>query len=414
MPQKTDNFRPWLVLAAATGINLMLGIQYSWSVIKKALVTDWHWTQVEASLPYTFYTAMFALSSVAGGNLQDKYGPRLVASVAGLLLGGGLMACSLFTDPLAVMISYGAAGAGSGLSMATTVPTCMKCCPPGKRGLITGIVMGGAGIAPAYFSPLATWLLGRCGISATFFLLGAGIFTVIIIMAQFLNIPAAGYRTAGAPAASGDAASTGRPDICWREMLKLPVFYKLWLAYFFMSSGGLMIIGHIATIATVQANWENGFYLVMLLAVFNTGGRITGGHLSDKFGRLPTLRAVFLVVAANLLLFATYTTPLLLSAGAALTGLCYGAGASLIALITAEYFGLKHLGANYGIILTSWGAAGVLGPILGGRAADLTGQYVAAYLVSAALLFLAFLLAFTIKPPAVETKRPANAEHKSI
>lgn len=166
-----------------------------------------------------------------------------------------------------------------------------------------------------------------------------------------------------------------------------------------MSSGGLMVIGHIATIATAQANWENGFYLVMLLAVFNTGGRITGGHLSDRFGRLPTLRAVFLIVAVNLLLFSTYTTPLLLSVGAALTGICYGAGASLIALITAEYFGLMNLGANYGLMLTSWGAAGVLGPILGGRAADLTGQYALAYLVSAALLFLAFLLAFTIKPP---------------
>ncbi len=400
MPQKTDNFRPWLVLAAATGINLMLGIQYSWSVIKKALVTDWHWTHVEASLPYTFYTAIFALSSVIGGNLQDKYGPRLIASVAGLLLGGGLMACSLSTDPLAVMIAYGIAGAGSGLSLATSVPTCVKCCPPGKRGLITGIVMGGAGIAPAYFSPLATWLLGRYGISHTFFLLGAGIFTVIIIMAQFLKVSAAESQPDRSTEAPRAATVLSQTDIAWREMLKLPVFYKLWLAYFFMSSGGLMVIGHIATIATAQANWENGFYLVMLLAVFNTGGRITGGHLSDRFGRLPTLRAVFLIVTVNLLLFSTYTTPLLLSVGAALTGICYGAGASLIALITAEYFGLKNLGANYGIILTSWGAAGVLGPILGGRAADLTGQYTVAYLVSAALLLLAFLLAFTIKPPS--------------
>lgn len=403
MPQETDKFRPWLVLAAATGINLMLGIQYSWSVIKKALVTDWHWTHVEASLPYTFYTAMLALSSVIGGNLQDRFGPRLIASVGGLLMGGGLMACSLSTDPLAVMVSYGMAGAGSGLSLATTVPTCVKCCAPDKRGLITGIVMGGAGIAPAYFSPLANWLLGRYGVSHTFFLLGAGIFTVIIIMAQFLKVPAAGNLTVGAPEASRATASLRQPDIAWREMLKLPVFYKVWLAYFFMSSGGLMVIGHIATIATAQANWENGFYLVMLLAVFNTGGRITGGHLSDRFGRLPTLRAVFLIVAVNLLLFSTYTTPLLLAVGAALTGMCYGAGASLIALITAEYFGLKNLGANYGLILTSWGAAGVLGPILGGRAADLTGQYVVAYLVSAALLFLAFLLAFTIKPPAAKT-----------
>jgi OFA family oxalate/formate antiporter-like MFS transporter len=396
MTKEARKFRPWLVIAAALGINLMLGTHYSWSVFKKALLIDWHWTHVDASLPYTVYTAVFSLASVFGGRLQDKYGPRMVATLGGVLLGGGLMACSVSADPPAMMAAYGIAGAGAGLSLATSVPTCVKCCPPAQRDLITGIVMGGAGLAPAYISPLATWLLGRWGISAAFFWLGAGIFIVIVLMAQLLRVPGDGSRTEAPPPA---AAAPGKPEYAWREMLRLPEFYKLWLAYFFMSSGGLMIISHIATIATAQANWDNGFYLVMLLAVFNSGGRITGGFLSDRFGRLPTMRAVFLIIAANLLLFSSYTTPLLLAFGAALTGLCYGAGASLIALITAEFFGLKNMGANYGIILTSWGVAGMLGPLLGGRAADLTGEYVVAYLVSAALLFAAFLLASTLKPP---------------
>lgn len=402
MPQETARFRPWAVLAAALGMNLLLGLNYSWSVIKKALVTDWHWTHVEASLPYTTYTAMFALSSVIGGKLQDRYGPRLVASVGGVLLGGGVMACSTVTVPPAMMVSYGLAGAGAGICLATSIPTCVKCCPPDKRGLITGIVMGGAGLAPAYFSPLANWLLGSYGISAAFLLIGAGLFIGMLLMAQFLRVPAAAPRPADAPPA---AALPGQPDFAWRDMLRLPVFYRLWLAYFFMSSGGLMIIGHIATIASTQAAWDNGFYLVMLLALFNTGGRISGGFLSDRFGRVPTLRVVFLLVSANLLLFASYTTPPLLAFGAALTGICYGAGSSLIALITAEYFGLKNLGANYGIILTSWGLAGVLGPLVGGRAVDVTGEYLVAYLVSAALLFTSFLLVRGIKPPG--TRMPA-------
>ncbi|HWQ60840.1 MAG TPA: OFA family MFS transporter [Negativicutes bacterium] len=383
-------------------MNLLLGLNYSWSVVKKALVTDWHWTHVEASLPYTAYTALFALSSVIGGKMQDKYGPRLVASVGGILLGGGVMTCSVAADPLAMMASYGLAGAGAGICLATSIPTCLKCCPPDKRGLVTGVVMGGSGLAPAYFSPLADWLLGNYGIPTAFLLIGAGILTGMLLMAQFLKVPAAAVRQADA----SPAVVTVQADLAWRDMLRLPVFYKLWLAYFFMSSGGLMIIGHIATIATTQANWDNGFYLVMLLAVFNTGGRITGGFLSDRFGRVPTLRAVFLIVSVNLLLFACYTTPLLLAFGAALTGICYGAGASLIALITAEYFGLKNLGANYGIILTSWGLAGVLGPLVGGRAVDVTGQYVIAYLISAVLLFTSFLLVSKIKPPALE--RPAD------
>jgi OFA family oxalate/formate antiporter-like MFS transporter len=294
-----------------------------------------------------------------------------------------------------MMASYGIAGAGAGLCLATSIPTCLKCCPPDKRGLFTGIVMGGSGLAPAYFSPVADWLLARCGISTTFLLMGAAIFVGMLLFAQFLKVPAAAKTADASPAAT----APGQPDFTRREMLGLPVFYRLWLAYFFMSSGGLMIIGHIATIATTQANWDNGFYLVMLLAVFNTGGRISGGFLSDRFGRVPTLRAVFLIVAANLLFFAHYSTPLLLSFGAALTGICYGAGAALIALITAEFFGLKNLGANYGIILTSWGAAGVLGPLVAGQAVDVTGRYDIAYLVSAALLFTSYLLMSGLRSP---------------
>lgn len=396
MPKQSNRVTLWVVLAAALGMNLMLGLNYSWSVIKKALVTDWHWTHVDASLPYTAYTALFAMASVIGGRMQDRYGPRRVASVGALLLGGGVMTSSVAAAPLAMMASYGIAGAGAGLCLATSIPTCVKCCPPDKRGLITGVVMGGSGLAPAYFSPAAEWLIGHFGLSPAFLIIGGVIFTVMLLMAQFLRVPTGGSQPRSAPAA---AQLPGRPDVAWRGMLKLPVFYKIWLAYFFMSSGGLMIIGHIATIATTQASWDNGFYLVMLLAVFNTGGRVTGGFLSDRFGRVPTLRAVFLIVAANLLLFSSYTTPLLLSFGAALTGVCYGAGASLIALITAEYFGLRNLGANYGIILTSWGLAGVLGPLVAGRAVDVTGEYVIAYIVSAALLFASFLLVSTIKPP---------------
>ncbi len=397
MSQENAKFRPWVTLAAALGMNLLLGLNYSWSVIKKALVTDWHWTHVDASLPYTMYTALFSLSSVVGGKMQDKYGPRLVASIGGILLGGGVITCSIAAGPLAMMAGYGIAGAGAGLCLATSIPTCVKCCPPDKRGLFTGIVMGGSGLAPAYFSPLADWLLAHYGIPSTFFIMGAGILSGMLLMAQFLRVPATGAQTAAAPAA---ATGPGQTDFTWRDILRLPAFYRLWLAYFFMSSGGLMIIGHIATIAITQADWDEGFYLVILLAVFNTGGRISGGFLSDRFGRVPTMRAVFLIVAANMLLFAHYTTPLLLSFGAALTGICYGAGASLIALITAEFFGLKNLGANYGIILTSWGTAGVLGPLVAGRAVDVTGEYVIAYLVSAVLLFASFLLMSGLRPPS--------------
>jgi OFA family oxalate/formate antiporter-like MFS transporter len=81
---------------------MTMGVTYSWSLIKKALITDWQWTNVEASFPLTTYTAVFALAVVFMGRMQDKLGPRLIASLGAVLLGTGLISCSFADTPLCV------------------------------------------------------------------------------------------------------------------------------------------------------------------------------------------------------------------------------------------------------------------------------------------------------------------------
>ena len=102
---KIDRYRPWIVLGAATAINLTMGVTYSWSLIKKALITDWQWTNVEASFPLTTYTAVFALAVVFTGRMQDKLGPRLIASLGALLLGTGLISCSFADTPVSMVLT---------------------------------------------------------------------------------------------------------------------------------------------------------------------------------------------------------------------------------------------------------------------------------------------------------------------
>jgi MFS family permease len=164
---------------------------------------------------------------------------------------------------------------------------------------------------------------------------------------------------------------------------------------------GLMIIGHLAKIISVQSNnsIQIGFLFVALLAVFNAGGRLIAGAVSDYMGRMKTILFVCVSQSVVMFLFPHFTTITTFILGSAVVGISYGACLSLFPATTADHWGTKNLGLNYGILFTAWGVGGVLGPILAGRVADATGNYQMAYTISATLMILAAILTFFTKAP---------------
>ena len=400
MPAST---RGWIVTGAAVGINLILGALYAWGVIGKALVVQWHWTKTEAALPFTVSTASFALMMIFAGRWQDKMGPRLVAMVGGVMFGLALCASAYAGTPVLMLLTFGVVGGiGIGLCYSATTPPAIKWFPSAKKGLITGIVVSGVGLAAVYVSPLTQVLLERTSIPTTFISLGLGATLLICIFSQFLTNPPAGYVAvaAGAPAAAAAKPLTARRDLDWNEMLRGAQFYQLWLMFILAASAGLMIIAHVAIIAKEQARWEWGFVPVAMLAIFNTIGRVVSGYLSDRIGRTRTMVLAFALQALNMFAFASYTSPALLVFGSAFTGLCYGTVFTLMPAATADFYGVRNLGVNYGLVFTAFGVAGVLGPLLGGRIRDVAGSYTMSYTISACMLLLAAVLAFVIRPPA--------------
>jgi len=391
------NSKGWVVVSAATGINLILGVLYIWSIMSKALIGEYKWTSTQASLPYTVCIAVFALVMVFAGRVQDIKGPRLSATFGGILLGGGLILSSFMKDPLLMMVTFGVmGGAGIGFCYAGTTPPSVKWFPLEKKGLITGIVVAGVGFAAVYISPLTNALIVNNGISKTFLIIGIGALVILIALAQILKNPPPDYSagTQNVVKKEENKNEASGVQLTWREMIKTLKFYQLWIMYAFTASAGLMIIGHLAVIAKKQAHWENGFYLVVFLAVFNTLGRIVWGLVSDKLGYIGTMRIVFLIQAVNMVLFSYYLSPALLAVGAAVTGLSYGALFSLFPAAVAGNYGTKNLGVNYGLVYTAWGFAGVIGPLLAARILDLTGKYNVSYIVSAVLLVIAAALTF--------------------
>jgi MFS family permease len=196
------------------------------------------------------------------------------------------------------------------------------------------------------------------------------------------------------------------------QVLRTADFYKMWFMFALSAASGLMVIGHAANITKIQAHWEGGVIVVILLAIFNGIGRSFGGMLSDKIGRPALMRLTFVVQAINMFVFAFYTDHVILMIGVAIAGACYGACMVVFSAMTADLYGMKYFSSNYGLVFTSWGVAGVLGPIPGAMIFDATKSFNGAYLLAGAMAVVALIIALTVKGPKENSigAQPLNLE----
>lgn len=406
--------RGWAVTLAGTGINLALGILYTWSVISKGVPEQWGWTETGKSLPYAVACLAFSLTMVPAGRMQDKIGPRLVATIGGVLVGVGMILASFTTSSLGYIIGFGVfAGSGIGFAYASATPPAVKWFPAAKTGMIAGIVVSGFGLASVYAAPLARWLTGEFGLPTTMLVLGIGFLIVVVGCSQFLVTPPSGFVPRGVvPTTPATTGPVKKEDFTPLEVLRTWQFYALWFMYACGAGAGLMIISKLALIGTSQAGIALGFVLVAVLAIGNGFGRIAAGTLSDKIGRRATMITCFTLQAGLIILLSTtkegsvLANTAVLALLSALIGANYGANLSLFPSITKDFYGLKNFGVNYGLVFTAWGFGGFLLALLAGRVYDQTQAFTFAYYCSAGLLVAAAVVTMLLRAPKhLETTR---------
>ena len=397
------------VVCAALGINLALGILYTWSVIASGAIKEWGWDASDTAWPYAVACLAFCLIMVPAGRMQDKLGPRIVASLGGVLVGAGMIYASFATTPMGYIIGFGVlAGSGIGFAYSSATPPSVKWFPPAKTGLIAGIVVSGFGLASVYAAPLATWLIKTRGMATTMQILGVAFLVIVVGLAQLLKAPKKPLfaAKASAPDAGGQVK---KENFTPGEMMKTWQFYALWFMCACGSGAGLMII---SVAKQLGKTVEVGTILVVFLAIGNGGGRILAGMLSDKFGRKVTLAGflLFQAVLVFLLTMAQTTGSALNNATAltiitALAGANYGSNLALFPAFSKDFYGLKNFGVNYGLVFTSWGIGGFMLAKLAGWVKDgmiveaWKGSYNFAFYTSATLLVLAAVVAFMMKTP---------------
>ncbi len=404
----SNSGRGWTVVFSGMGINLALGVLYTWSVISKKIPDDWGWSESDRALPYTIACLIFAFMMVPAGKLQDRFGPRVVAALGGLLTGVGMVLAGAFTDLWIFILGFGVlAGTGIGFGYAAATPPAVKWFPPARTGMIAGIVVSGFGLASVYISPLANYLIDARGVGPAMTILGIAFLVVVVGLAQLLrNPPALGPREKAASTAADE-------DYTASQMLRTAPFYMLWLMYAFNAGAGLMIIGKLAKLVEVQANFKAGFILVALLAIGNAGGRLLAGSLSDKMGRIAILRVFTAFQCVLMFLMPFMDNWVVMVVFSMCMGMNYGSNLSLFPSITKDYYGLKNFGVNYGALFTAWGAGSILA-LVAGKIYDLHGRFDYALYVAGALLVVTLALSFFVKKPeeisgAMPHARPSGA-----
>ena len=398
----------YIFLAAAIVMQLCLGNLYSWSIFRNPLMEVHGWTIGQATVPFTLSIVFFAVGMIFAGRWQDRAGPRVVGMTGGIVLGLGFLFASWFGTSLpGLYFAYGIlAGLGVGFAYVTPIATVVKWFPD-KRGLMTGIAVLGFGAGSLIGAPVGTTLIERVGVYGTFAIFGITFGLLVVLAAAILRNPPEGWTPPGwTPAASASGEAVPR-DYTPGEMIRTSQFYLLWCIYLLGAGVGLMVISQAVPMGQELAGVTSTVAAGALgtMAIFNGLGRPAFGWISDGIGRTWCLVVTFgLYLVALLLVLRTANSFAAYTIGISIVGFSYGGYLSLLPALSADYFGTKNMGINYGLVFTAWGAAGVVGPLIGAWVRAGTGAWGNAFWILSVLSAAGIVLSLITKPPSVKTE----------
>lgn len=418
-PQKIKN-RGLQVVLAGTGINLALGILYTWSIFKSAITDSiaaggqgaFTWDAASVNDPYAVACLAFAVAMIIAGKCQDKLGPKVTCAIGGLLVGAGFIWISQTTNYWAWVVGFGMmAGTGIGFGYSAATPPALKWFSPAKTGLIAGIVVSGFGLASVYIAPLAKYLLSTVGLQQAMMYFGIAFAVVVSGLGLLISNPPEGFVADPNAEQAAAKAVSNVPDLKPSQLLTNARFYTLWLCFFIGSGAGLMVIGSAKGLAKASMG-EMAFLVVVIMSVGNAAGRLIAGVISDKIGRATTLCIMLafqavLMFAAIPILGNDGSSPILVALIVTAMVFNYGTNLSLFPSFAKDSWGMKHFGMNYGLLFSAWGVGAFVLVRVSEMLKVKTGSMESSFVVAGVLLLVGAMMALTLrkqKAPATVTE----------
>jgi len=386
-----ENKQGLKALIAASILQLFFGMIYIWGIFVIPVAETFSWDVEAVKLTASFNIGFFVLGTFSGGKLQVRMGATKVTLLGGLMVAVGMLA-SAFTPasvPWLLYITYGiVCGIGSGMGYIAGITAAQKWFPK-RRGLATGLCVGAFGLSVSLFAPLIEFLLSVFTLQVTFFILSASFATIILLLGRFVRFPE--------ESAAQSAPLSGSIQYTTGQMVRTREFYRLTVSLLLVTVAFFVVIPAVQTLS-IYRGFGASFATALLVIVgfSNTLGRIVVPAFSDRIGNeviVLILMTVTMLASAVL----TFASGILFVVMIALIPICFGAALSIFPLLTADYFGMENLGANYGAIGIGFAFSALVLPGVIGMSGSYTTRFVAVTILSVLGLFAMGPLALTAR-----------------
>lgn len=392
----------WLILILSCLINLCIGSLYAWSVFAAPMaahlseLNGLELTAADLAIVFTVANSVGPVTMISGGKINSVLGTKNVILIGGLMFGGGMVISGFSTGKALLILGYGLlTGLGMGAAYGCTISNTVNFFPD-KKGLIGGIATASYGVSSVLIPPIANALINAVGVSNAFKLIGGVFMVLIAVCSRFVETCPEDFVPNGwKPTVTGQStAQVVNQD--WKEMLSSAVFYVMILMMTCGAFSGMMCISQTSNMAQRMVGMSTGSaaMMVSMLALFNAAGRVGAGAISDRIGRVGTLRIALMLSLGGLglLYFSAEGMNLVFGVGIACIGMSFGSFMGVYPGFTVEQFGPKHNGVNYGIMFIGFAVAGCFGPMVMGKILTATGSYQPAFAVAAVLSVIGLLL----------------------
>jgi MFS transporter, OFA family, oxalate/formate antiporter len=399
------NMNRWGIAAAGFLMQMALGAVYAWSVFRTPLIERFHWSIAQVTMTFTICIFVCGFAAFLGGIWLNKRGPRSVVLTGGFLYGLGVFLASFSSIGLWwLYLSYGLIG-GLGLGAGYIVPVAVLVkWFPDRRGLITGIAVGGFGAGALVTAPLATELIHDVGVLRTFAYLGITYLIVTMVTGLFLRNPPVGWAPEGWTPSASLAAQRSTIDYKLGGALQTWQWWALWLVLFLNVSAGITLISQeapmfreIAKVSAIEAG-----VMVGIVSIGNGVGRIFWAAASDVLTRRWTFVVMFLIQVVLFWVFPDIPSRVMLTIVSFIILMCYGGGFGTMPAFAADYFGSRNIGPIYGLMLTAWGFGSTFTPLLIAHLRESSGSFTTGLHIIAGIMVVSTLLPLIIRPPRVK------------
>lgn len=389
----------WLFVVLGLIIQLCLGAVYAWGTFKKPIMNYYSLNATEGALPFIIFLAVFAIVMPFGGRWIQKYGPRRIGIIGGILVGLGWFLAGFSTNLALLCLTYGViAGAGVGLAYSAPIQVSTRWFPD-RKGLAVGLTVGGFGLSAAAISPIGNALINANDVPFMFKIFGAVFLGLSVLLSLTLKFPAANWKPTGW--AGAKAGTSAAADFTPSQMMKTSSFWALFLCFVFGSTAGLMAIGIASPVGTEVIAISSGLAatLTSVFALFNFGGRPIFGWLTDRINPSRSAAVSFILIAlgsAGMLLLADKGANVVYIISFALLWMALGGWLAIAPTATATFFGSVNNSSNYGIVFIAYGLGAIIGNLVSGRAKDLLGSYDVAFMITLILAAVGLIIALIL------------------